>query len=195
MAAIHFNLANSAHLGGMAPPAAPGGGFGNAALPPGMAGVAGTYIIVNTTTNNRYVGIANDIGARFNTRLATVTEMGFPTAGMASVGATWGQTACQNTPTAFIPAPPWVAAVPAPPAAYVAMVDGNLVNLERLLIRFVITQLGAGGTVSNNAMAVAPYPNPTPNPITVRLTWGAMGGLFAPGFQQAVWNVGVMNAW
>jgi hypothetical protein len=75
------------------------------------------------------------------------------------------------------------------------MVDGNLVNLERLLIRFVITQLGAGGTVSNNAMAVAPYPNPTPNPITVRLTWGAMGGLFAPGFQQAVWNVGVMNAW
>lgn len=195
MGAIHYNLGNSSHLGGMAPAPVPGGGFGAAALPPGMAGMAGTYIIVNTTTNNRYIGIANDIGVRFNTRLATITEMGFAPAQMAAIGVTWGQTSCQNTPTVFVPAPPWVVAVPAPPAAYTAMIDGSPVNLERLLIRFIITQLGAGGTVSNNAMAVAPYVNPTPNAITVRLTWGGMGGLFVPNFLQAVWNPGAMNAW
>lgn len=179
----------------MAPAPIPGGGFGVAALPAGMA-MAGTYIIVNTTTNNRYIGIANNISARFNTRLATVTEMGFsdvPT--MAAIGVTWGATGVRNTLPAVAgwPMAGWAPAVPIPPVAFTAMIDGFQVNLERLLIRFVITQLGAGGTVSNNAMAVAPYVNPTLNPIAVRLTWGAMGGLFSPGHHTSVWNVG--GAW
>lgn len=194
MSNIHFNLNNSANLAGMAPAPIAGGGFAAAALPLGMA-MAGTYIIVNTTTNNRYIGIAGNIANRFNTRLATVTEMGFGGGTMAAIGVCWGQTACQNSPTLAVPAPPWVVAVPLPPAAFTAVVDGAAVNLERLLIRFVLTQLGAGGTVSNNAMAAAPYVNPTANPITVRLTWGTMGGLFVAGFHQAVWGVGGMNAW
>jgi hypothetical protein len=195
MGNVHFNLINSAHLGGMAPPPVPGGGFGNALLPGAMFGMAGTYIIVNSNSNNRYIGIANDIGTRFNTRLATITETGFLPAEMARIGVTWGTTTCQNTPPVFGAAPAPVIAVPAPPAAFNALIDGAAVNLERLLIRFVITQLGAGGTVSNNAMAVAPYANPTANPITVRLTWGAMGGLYMAGFHQAVWNVGMFIAW
>ncbi len=204
MGQIHYNLINSANLDGMAPVPAQGGGFGNAALPAGM-NMHGTYIIVNTLTNNRYIGIAGNIANRFNTRLATVTEMGFGAATMGAIGVTWGQTGCQNTPPPIavppiavppaVPAPPWVLAVPAPPAAFIAFIDGHVVNLEQLLIRFVITQLGAGGTVSNNAMAFAPYANPTNDPITVRLDWGAMGGLFAAGFHVAVWGVGMGAAW
>lgn len=67
-----------------------------------------------------------------------------------------------------------------------AVGDGVGVNLEQLLIRFCMTQLGAGGTVSNNMLALAAYVNPTPNAVTVQLTWGNMGGLFAVGNQQVV---------
>lgn len=198
MGYVHFNLVNSANCAGMAPPPVAGGGFGNAALPPGM-NMAGTYIIVNTGTNNRYIGIANNIGARFATRLATVTEMGFGTPTMQAIGITWGATGVRNTAPPVVgggfPVAGWVAAVPAPPAAFNVAIDGVQVNLERLLIRFVITQLGAGGTVSNNAMAAGPYANPTGNPIAVRLSWGGMGGLFAPGQLNAVWGVGLGAAW
>jgi hypothetical protein len=187
----------------MAPAPIAGGGFGPAALPAGMA-MAGTYIIVNTATNNRYIGIAGNINNRFNTRLATVTEMGFagvPT--MQAIGVTWGQTLVRNTAPAALLMAGWPLGLagfaiiaPAPPAAFTAVIDGVAgINLEQLLIRLVITQLGAGGTVSNNAMAALPYANPTPNPITVRLTWGAMGGLFAAGHFQAVWGVGPAAAW
>jgi hypothetical protein len=41
--------------------------------------------------------------------------------------------------------------------------------------------------------AAQPYVNPTPNPITVQLDWGTMGGLFNAGNVQHVWGVG--NAW
>lgn len=184
MSFIHYNLNNSANCNGMAPAPLPAGGFTNALLPPGM-GIAGTYIIVNTATNNRYVGIAGNIDNRFNTRLATVTEMGFPAPMMGLIGVTWGVTSHQNTG-----APAWIVTNPAPPAAFVAVVDGVGINLEQLLIRFCMTQLGAGGTVSNNMLALAPYVNPTPNAVTVQLTWGNMGGLFAAGNQQAVWGVG-----
>jgi hypothetical protein len=188
---IIFNLTNSANLNGMAPAPAMGGGFGNAALPAAMNGYgAGTYIIVNTLTNNRYIGIASDIANRFNTRLATVTEMGFGAATMSAIGVCWGQTNYRISPTLLVPAPPWVVAVPAPPGAFQVMIDGAAINLERLLIRFCINQLGAGGTVSNNAMAATPYVNPTPNPVAVQLHWGTMGGLFPAGNLMAVWAVG-----
>ena len=199
MGYIHYNLNQSANCNGMAPQPLAAGGFGNANLPGGMA-MAGTYIIVNTTTNNRYIGIAGNIQTRFNTRLATVTEMGFaavPT--MQAIGVTWGSTHVRNTAPALIgggwpPAGSWIA-VPTPPAAFTAAIDGVAVNLEWLLIRFVLLQLGAGGTVSNNVYAFNAYTNPTPNPITVRLSWGAMGGLFVANSFQAVWGNGLANAW
>lgn len=193
MSFIHFNLRHSARLGTMAPQPA-GGGFTNATLPPGM-NMQGTYIIVNADTNNRYVGIATNIHARFVPRLATVTELGFAITTMDRIGVTWGETrtwdsnqqhlnglGILNNATGQV-------VQPAPPAAFNATIDGSIVNLERLLIRFCLTQLGAGGTVSNNALAATAYLNPTPNIVTVRLTWGAMGLLFAPGYQQAQWGV------
>lgn len=196
MGYVFFDLTQSGNCAGMAPAPIAGGGFGNAHLPPGMVGPA-TYIIVNTNTNNRYIGISSNIANRFNTRMATITEMGFANNEMALIGVTWGATQVRNTLPAVVgggwPAPGmgWLPAIPAPPAPFTVMIDGFLVNLEQLLIRYVITQLGAGGTVSNNVMAAVPYVNPTPNPITVRLDWGAMNGLFVAGSHQSIWPAGV----
>lgn len=173
----------------MAPAPARNGGYGVAVLPQNM-NFAGTYIIVNTNSNNRYIGISGDIANRFRTRLATVTEMGFTQVEMGNIGVTWGQTAYRNTNQANAN---WNVVNPAPPAAYSVIIDGANVNLEYLLIGFVITQLGAGGTVSNNVMAAAPYINPTQNPIDVLLTWGDMGGLFRADEHLSVWGVG--DAW
>ncbi len=197
MGYIFYALNNSANCGGMAPPALAGGAFGFAALPPAM-NMAGTYIIVNTMTNNRYIGIAANIQNRFQTRLATVTEMGFGPAVLANIGVTWGVAHCRNTlpAPALVPAAaPVAGSIPIAPAAgapYTAVIDGAVINLEHLLIRLIMTQLGAGGTVSNNVM-VGPYVNPTPYPITVALQWGAMGGLFVANTMQAIWGAGA--AW
>jgi len=172
----------------MAPPAI-GAGFGNAAYPAGMGGVAGVYIIANTSTNNRYVGISSDLGSRFNTRLAVITEMGFSADQMGQVGVCWGSTFYEDTNSQGV----FNVAVPASHQPYVVVIDGYHVNLEHLLIRFVMTQLGAGGTVSNNIAAQTAYVNSSPDDISVRLTWGGMGGLFTPGFADAVWVSGA--AW
>lgn len=197
MGYIFYALNNSANCTGMSPPALPGGGFGVAALPPAMH-MAGTYIIVNTMTNNRYIGIAANIHNRFQTRLATVTEMGFGPAVLANIGVTWGVAHCRNTlpaPLVVPAAAPVAGSIPVAPVAgapYTAVIDGAVINLEHLLIRLIMTQLGTGGTISNNLM-VGPYVNPTLNPITVSLQWGAMGGLFAANTMQAVWGAGA--AW
>ncbi len=201
MSIIRFNLNNAASLAGMAPPALAGGAFGPAVLPPGMVG-AGMYIIVNTHTNNRYVGISTNLPNRFATRMATVTEAGFSVAQMNQIGVFWGAAQFQNT-AGFggVMAPP-VMTVLAYAAPLQFAVDGVAVNFERLLIRFVLTQLGAGGTVSNNMMAFAPYANPTPNPITVRLDWGGGFGAFAAGWISAGgpvggfgWKVEITRQW
>ena len=100
MGYIYYQLNNSSNLQGMAPPAIPGGGFGVAALPPGMAGVAGMYIIINCAgaVENRYMGISHNIGNRFNTRMATVTEMGIDAATLGNIHVVWGQVKIRNHP-------------------------------------------------------------------------------------------------
>ncbi len=188
MSAITYNLLNAATLVGMAPPALGGGMFGAAALPLGLAG-GGMYIIWNTNTNNRYAGISTNLATRFQPRLETVTELGFSGVQMNQIVVFWGTAQSQNT-AGF----GGVLVHPIAPVLWYGaplnmMVDGVAVNLERLLIRFMITQLGGGGTVSNNMMAFAPYGNPTPNPITVTLNWGACPWVAAGGV-AAVWPVG-----
>jgi hypothetical protein len=190
MGAIVYNLNNAATLAGMAPPTLPGGAFGPATLPPALAGAgAGIYMIVNTNTNNRYIGISTNLPGRFNTRMATVTECGFATPQMNQIEVFWGTVSYQNSPGYNgIPAH-----MMTPLAAYgaplQANIDGQAVNFERLLIRFALTQLGAGGTVSNNAMAFPTYANPTGAPIQVTLNWGA-SPTFAAGTHQATWPAG-----
>ncbi|KAA0680882.1 hypothetical protein DS837_23465 [Azospirillum brasilense] len=201
---IIYNLINSANCSGMAPEPADGGGFTNATLPDGMA-MPGFYIIVNTLTNNRYIGISGNIRERFKTRLATVTEMGFNAAVMRAIGVTWGRVQALDSdrdqvlelPTGPVWNPINHGAVipPGDDSTFKLTLDGVDINLERLLIRFVLIQLGAGGTVSNNQMAATPYVNPTQNTIRVWLGWDGMGGLFDPGWQRADWLPGDDGAW
>jgi hypothetical protein len=178
----------------MAPPTLVGGGFGDAGIPPRMAG-PGIYIIVNTDTNNRYVGIAADVARRFREdRLPTVVEMGYSTEQMSKIGVTWGTVRIKNTPTALVPGPIWVNVIPGA-GAFDTQIDGVNVKLERLLIRFCMTQFGAGGSVSNNVLIRAPYENPTRNVIDVSVEYGSMGGLFDAKTVNKNWGVGVANQW
>ena len=151
----------------------------------GMVG-AGIYVILNTKTNCRYCGISTNLVTRFNPRLEVVTELGFAATTMAKILVWWGTITYQNTPTALVPAPPVI-----PMASYaaplVATIDGYNVDLERLMIRFVLLQLGAGGTCSNNLLAYAQYTNGSPNAVTVNFNW-ANNGNYNAGNVAAVWG-------
>ncbi|RMH61262.1 MAG: hypothetical protein D6677_12160 [Calditrichaeota bacterium] len=187
LGAVMFNLNNAAKLGTMVPPDFGGGHFGTARLPHGLIG-PGIYMIVNLHTNNRYVGISTELEKRFGSRLSVVTELGFTTAQMDKIGVYWGTVLTQDTPSAGVVATPplWK-----PARCYVSplkgTVDGELLNLEQLLIRFTLTQIQ--GTISNNIYARRHYRNPTNSTITVTLEWGP-GGLFQPGRHCAFWKGG-----
>jgi hypothetical protein len=182
MGYIYYQLNHAASLQTMVPPALGGGMFGPAALPPGMLGFAGIYIIINCNgAHNRYIGISGNIGNRFNPRMSVITELGFDAPTMGNIFVVWGQVKVRDdalpmgTPTAVTPTrfppppniafPTWAApgwAVAAPPGgglALTAVIDGNVINLEHLLVRFVMMRLGAGGTVSNNLLML-PFAHP-----------------------------------
>ncbi|MDQ2102267.1 GIY-YIG nuclease family protein [Azospirillum isscasi] len=202
MGYIFYDLRRSDSCRDMAPAALADGTFSDAALPAGMD-MAGIYIIVNTQTNNRYVGISSNIKNRFNTRLATVTEMGFHNLEMQRIGVTWGSVSVRNSlpPATYLPqqaawpVPGSTVVSPPPFGSFVATVDGQSINLEKLLIRFVLRKLGAGGTVSNNAMAYQRYDNPTADIIKVCVAWGDMGGLFQADYIEAEWYPGIGHGW
>jgi hypothetical protein len=191
MSQVVYNLMNASTLQCMVPPMAPGGGaYGNASLPLGLAG-QGMYIIVNTITNNRYAGISTDLAQRFNTRMATVTEMGFSEQQMNDIWLFWGAAATQNTPGYLGNNNPPFVIVQDYSAPLNVNIDGVAINLEKLLIRFLLLHLGAGGTVSNNLLAWGPYVNPTAADMTVTLNWPA--GYFNTTTSSAVWHSG--QAW
>jgi len=191
MSQVVYNLMNGSTLRCMVPPTTPGGGaYGNASLPLGLAG-QGMYIMVNIDTNNRYAGISTDLTQRFNTRLATVTEMGFSEQEMEKIWLFWGAVATQNTPGYLGNNNPQFVMVTDYSAPLVVNVDGVGINLEKLLIRFLLLHLGAGGTVSNNLLAWGPYVNPTASNISVTLNWPA--GYFNTTTSSAVWQSG--QAW
>lgn len=191
MSQVVYNLMNGSTLRCMVPPTTPGGGaYGNASLPLGLAG-QGMYIIANIDINNRYAGISTDLTQRFNTRLATVTEMGFSEQQMEKIWLFWGTVATQNTPGYLGNNNPQFVMVTDYSAPLVVNVDGVGINLEKLLIRFLLLHLGAGGTVSNNLLAWGPYVNPTASNVSVTLNWPA--GFFNTTTSSAVWQSG--QAW
>lgn len=210
MGYIYYRLNGSANLAGMVPPAMPGGAFGAAALPPGLAG-AGMYIIINcqgaaAANHNRYIGISRNLARRFGTRMGVITELGITAATMAQVHVVWGRVKVRNhplglgiptTPTRLAPAgavvagppptipfprwaaPGWTNANPVG-GPLIANVDGHNINLEHLLIRFIVMRIQAGGTVSNN-MLMGPFAHPAAHgaagarPLIVKFTSAAFG--------------------
>lgn len=190
MSQVVYQLMSASTLRCMVPPMQGPGAYGDAALPVGLAG-SGMYIIVNVDTGNRYVGISTDLAARFSPRMATVTEMGFRANWMEKVWLFWGGAAIQNTPGYMGNMNPPLQIVPSYAAPLEVNIDGVNVNLERLLIRFVLLHLGAGGTVSNNLLAYTPYVNATGQNLTVTLNWPQ--GWFDTTSSSATWAAG--HAW
>jgi hypothetical protein len=195
---VKFELNNFSTLGCMVPPRQPDGSYGQASLPQGMDDGAYVYMIlnINAVPHNRYIGISSNIQQRFNTRLATVVEMGFSQEIMNNIGVWWGSAYYTNVPNPNDQH--WQAVNPqGNPTALTVNINNQSVNLERLLIRFVMTQLQPQNenTVSNTALNT-PYPNPTGAPIGVTLRWGA-----APQFNlqddevNAIWQSGENYHW
>jgi hypothetical protein len=213
MGYIYYQLNNSANFATLAPAALGGGAYGFAFLPPTLAG-AGMYIIINCqgapANHNRYIGISSNLAKRFGPRMSVITECGFTAAVMANIHCVWGAVRVRNHPfalgvpttlTPIVPPrvppnvafPNWAAggwtAPPVPAGgAYTTPVDGNLINLEHLLVRFVMMRLGTGGTVSNNQLMV-PFNHPSAlgaagaQPIIVKFESPAFGPY--PAFAEA----------
>jgi hypothetical protein len=95
---IRISLVNAASLGTMAAPV-----VGMGALPAGMMANQRIYLILNTATNNRYVGISSNVQSRFNGRMAVVNELGLSAANMGVVWAWWGQTSTRRITAAIFP--------------------------------------------------------------------------------------------
>lgn len=161
MGDIYFDFAQSDTLAGMAPAPLPGGGFTNAALPAGLHG-GGMYVIYNHFTQNRYIGISVDLAQRFAGRMSVVTELGFDHHTMGNILIWWGTAAVRNT-GGLLAAPLGHYGGP-----LIGVVDGANINLEHLLIRYVLGNFG--GTVSNNVYAFQPIINPTHNAISIHFS-------------------------
>ena len=143
-----------------------------AQYPAGINGqAAGLYIIYNQQTLTRYVGNSHNIQQRFQQRLAAVGELGLSVAVMAQIAVFWGQAWIRNTPIQGGQQPQFVQ-VQNYGQQCIGVLDGVNVNLENLLVRFILTQAWQGEFVSNNHFGQAPYVNQTPNPVNVTLQWG-----------------------
>jgi len=95
MLEIKINLGNSASLAPMATPAGMGAA---AALPAGIPGAPGIYLIANTASNNRYAGISTNVATRFTGRMTAINELGLTTANMTPIWAWWGNMQYRQIP-------------------------------------------------------------------------------------------------
>lgn len=182
MGDIYFDLHSSDDLAGMTPQPMPGGGFTNAALPPGLHG-GGLYIIYNHLTNNRYIGISVDLANRFGGRMSVITELGFDHHTMSNILIWWGRAGVKNT--GALGNPNWLPNYNGP---LVAPVDGVNINLEHLLIRYVLNWL-APGTVSNNIFASQPITNNTGRTVEIYFH-SCQNPVFAAYNHQLHWLAG-----
>lgn len=197
MGFVNFDITNCASLHTMASP-----GVGQAGqLPAGMPQAGGLYIIYNANNNNRYIGKAGNLTERFAGRMAVVNELGLSQNDLQGIHVFWGGVSVYNSPqnvqpfaphaqlqngfrearNAHGPAPAMpnqflgnLAAAPNYAAAYVTTnIDGLLINLEALFIRF-LRQMGVGGTITNG-QHIGPFENNTQNELIIQAEWGQTG--------------------
>jgi len=195
MGAIHFNLNNGGDnfiTMAYTPPVVVGAGVIAAAAVPGALPAAMTaippnnprsltYMIVNTNTNNRYVGISVDIINRFNSRLRTVGEFDLQGPQLQDICAIWGTVEVADTPAAG-GALVWRNVPPTKLAGGQTdlsdLIDGMLFDLEAVFIRYVMEELGAGGSVSNTDPGQ--LMNNSGHNIDITFTWPACNTIANP---------------
>lgn len=128
MADVEFNLGAAIMLAPMIPIAtgAP------TALPAGFPAAAGLYLIYNQNTNNRYMGISNNLNNRFAGRQGACFELGFPQNVLNNVGAFVGTMRYRNNGVmGWTAAPGYVA------GNLTITLDGNNYDLEHMFIKAV----------------------------------------------------------
>jgi hypothetical protein len=64
-------------------------------------------------------------------------------------------------------------------------IDGALINVEALLIRFFRQALGVGGTFTNGVY-MGPFANPTNNELIVQVEWAACGVVGVPAAHYCI---------
>jgi len=174
MAGIYYELTNVSDLTCFAAEEDGFGGWTDSRLPVGMDGVSGIYLILNatTTTPNRYVGIAQDLGHRFNTRLASVCELGLSQGALKHIIAFWGYVWMKSDTDKN-----WSKVTDYSAPLHRRINTLHYIDLEKLLIRYFMVKFthSAGDTMTNNMLIKSAYRNPTSD-IDVTLEWKALSG-------------------
>jgi len=135
---------------------------------------AHTYMIINRNSNNYYIGITTDLEGRFDPRMRVVNELGLGVQYLYELCAIWGSV--EYTPSAgggTINVNPVNAGGGA--TSLTQNIDGmQVMNLESVLILYVINHLGLGGTITNAEPGT--ITNNTNNPINITFSWPNYGG-------------------
>ena len=103
MGYINFDLSSAGSLHTLA---SAGAGLAGA-LPAGIPGNGGLYLIYNQANDNRYIGKPGNLRHRFDGRMLTVNEFGLSQGNLANIGVFWGEVDTWNTPAPImgVPAP------------------------------------------------------------------------------------------
>jgi hypothetical protein len=188
MAGIYYQLTKVSNLTCFAAEEDGSGGWTDSRLPGGMDGVSGIYLILNETTStpNRYVGIAQDLGHRFGTRLASVCELGLSQGALERVIAFWGYVWMKSDKDTN-----WTKITDYSAPLSRRINTSHFINLEKLLIRFFMEKFthSRGHTMTNNMLIKSAYRNPTTD-IDVTLEWKTTSG--ATGKETHTWGAGTL---
>lgn len=168
---------------------------------------AGIYVIANFNTDNVYVGIAANLNHRFAPRHEAAVHLGINQAYMREIMVWYGSVRVYHTPNPLAglpgpgaPAPQLVLNGGAPGNVplgqigalsvianglpYTANIDNaNGVSLERLLIRFYMSQ-GIFNTNTNTQLVNAAWFNNTGNTANIYINYAAVGTIPA-GYRHA----------
>lgn len=174
MAVIWFQLKKSDNCSRMAPQSIIGGGYTTASLPAGMGGESGLYVIFNRRSKNVYCGIAENMKNRFETRLATITEMDIGADVMKDIGVIWGKAYVSSRQQQTFTRPS--TEVPPSSHAITTKMGWMTIDLEHLLIRVVASHVAGVQSISNN-VKTSLYRNTSGQNITVVLELAAVPGI------------------
>jgi len=142
---------------------------GTVSIPSEFTTAGGIYLIFNLQTNTRYMGVTQNMNARFGPRQQVCYELGFNKTDLAVIEAYPGILVLSDSQGGSGSPDNY-------DSPYVRL-DGIEVDYEHLFIK--TAQNLFGGFITNTLKA-GPFINETNEPITARITWEA-GGFFDAG--------------